>query len=913
MRNILLVRRSTTTGEQAQTCAVHKRMKSYSDPSSRQTACSIFSRHCEDFLRENDLRLSLMGAISGAGMWDYEPRSKTLSWDKAMFDIFGVSPSQALPLYEAWKASLLPEDLGAVETSLRKSFEENRPFETTYRIRRDSGEIRIIQSLGRRHEWGTSSAARMIGVSKDITEQVNSEHALRDNERFLQLLANIIPGMVGYWTYELRCAFANNEYLAWFGERPEKILGMPMRDLLGAEQYMANEPFIAKVLRGEAQQFERSLTKSGGERSHTLTHYIPDTDGPLIRGFYELVSDVTELKQTQFKLEELNTALQLRTEEAETANAAKSRFLANMSHEIRTPMNSILGLLHLLQRTGLSPKQRDYVEKACLASRSLLNILNDILDFSKIEAGRMELETAPFRPDDLLRTIDVFLSPAAQEKGIELLFNTDSALPPLLRGDSLRLQQILLNLVGNAVKFTQKGRVQVSMRPLSITPDRIDVEFSVSDTGIGIPPDKLESIFDGFVQAESSTTRRYGGSGLGLAISRRLVRMMGGEMNVESTPGSGSLFSFKIVFRPGKEDHSPKEHQSAPCANRPHGSRLRGLRLLLLEDNQINRMVASEILSDEGAEVTMATCGGEGLALISQKNPPFDALLTDISMPDMDGYTVTRRIRALPGMTDFPIIAMTANALPEDREKCIASGMNDHVAKPVDIENLVAVLLTHCGGSAAERISPDASSAKHCGFDLQSALFRLGSNLVLYAKLAREFLLNERDVLDRVRCHIHEGCNVSAADELHTLKGVAATLGATALSRSASEAESSLRAGMESSDVLTMLCNLDQQLSQTVVSLQGVLDGLELSRAVPADVCNPEIPIEHEDLGARFSAVEKLLRSGNMRAIQEYEEIRQRCGSGLLERLLPIDRALDRLDFPTAADHCQSIRERLGL
>jgi len=352
-------------------------------------------------------------------------------------------------------------------------------------------------------------------------------------------------------------------------------------------------------------------------------------------------------------------------------------------------MNAILGLLHLLQRTELLPQQQDYVDKAQLASRSLLNILNDILDFSKIEAGRMELETTTFRPDELLHTLEVFLAPAVQEKDVKLLFNTDANLPRLLWGDALRLQQVLLNLAGNAIKFTQQGEIAVSMRSVSITPKRTEVEFSVRDTGIGIPPNKLDSIFEGFVQAESSTTRRFGGSGLGLAISRRLVRLMGGELEVESTPGKGSTFRFTIGFTQAEDDQAEDALQRHFQENNAREQRLQSMRLLVIEDNSFNRQVAQELLSQEGAHVDTVSDGLQGIDAITRACPPFDAVLMDIHMPGMDGYTVTRRIRELPGMANLPIIAITANALPDDREKCIAAGMNDHVPKPMEIENLV--------------------------------------------------------------------------------------------------------------------------------------------------------------------------------------------------------------------------------
>ncbi|NVN91046.1 MAG: response regulator [Desulfuromonadales bacterium] len=863
-------------------------------------------------MNENVMRLSLVGEISGVGMWDYEPLSNTLVWDDAMFTMFGRSPAPAVSLFDIWKTSLLPEDLPGAEAALRDALSGARPLDTTYRIRRKDGEIRVILTRGRLHVDETGTPLRLIGVSRDITAQIQSEHALRDNERFLQILANVIPGMVGYWTYEQQCAFTNNEYMSWLGKRPEEILGLHMRDLLGGDLFQANEPFILRALKGEAQHFERSLKTAGGAQSHTLTHYIPDIDGAQVRGFYELVSDVTELKQTQFQLEELNTVLQQRTEEAESANAAKSRFLANMSHEIRTPMNAILGLLQLLKRTELSPRQQDYLEKAQLASRSLLNILNDILDFSKIEAGRMELETTSFRPDELMRTLALFLSPVVEGINVKLLFDIDADLPPVLQGDALRLQQVLLNLAGNAVKFTPQGQVVVSLRAVAITSGRVDVEFSVTDTGIGIPQDKLESIFEGFVQAESSTTRRYGGSGLGLAISRRLVQLMGGELEVESTPGRGSRFHFTVAFSPGSDSQTMDLHQRPSCESDVLGRRcLQGMRLLVVEDNSINRQVAQELLSQEGAHVVSVSNGPRAIEMVAATHPLFDAVLMDIHMPVMDGYTVTRQIRELPGMLELPIIAMTANALPDDRQKCIAEGMNDYVAKPIEMETLAAVLMTHCRGAANAGSALSQEYTDEPGIDLHKALTRLNNNRTLYARLAREFTMEQAGVVERVRRQVLQGLFNTGADELHTLKGVSATLGATTLSRCAADTESVLRANPEPDSCTALLHDLERQLFDTCASLLRVADELDLPDNPAENGVGPEAPMDRGEFAALLDDLELLLRSGNMRAVQKYDDIQQMCEKKLLQQLIPMNEAMRRLDFPAAAAQCRTMRERL--
>ncbi len=509
-----------------------------------------------------------------------------------------------------------------------------------------------------------------VGLSRSRLELKKAE------EKYRTIIQSIEEG---YFEVDLdgHFIFLNDAMYKMIQLSRAELSDLTYRDFLDESIVSIADNILKKVHTSERpiKGLEVEFIRKNGVRLNTEVSIslIKDNENKTI-GFRGIIRDVTLRKEKEKEKE--------RRKAAEIASKTKSEFLANMSHEIRTPMNAIIGFCNLALKSDMPEKRYNYLKKIKGASHSLLSIINDILDFSKIEAGKLEMENIGFQLPKVIDDISAIFSHKIKEKGLYLKIKMDEAVPLDLTGDPTRLGQVLVNLVSNAVKFTQEGGVEISIRCLDQTSAYVLIEFSVKDTGIGIDPENIEGLFDAFTQADSTTTRKFGGTGLGLAICRHLVELMNGEIRVESASGQGSDFIFTARFGRLSQGQTEQEFLSREISEIHFMKQLKGAHILLVEDEIINQEITLAQLSSADMTITVANNGSEAISAVGKND--FDCILMDIQMPGMNGYDVTRKIRQDPRLTGLPIIAMTAHAMKEEIEKCLDAGMNDHITKPVD-------------------------------------------------------------------------------------------------------------------------------------------------------------------------------------------------------------------------------------
>ncbi len=933
-------------------------------------------RRAEVAMQQAKDRLELAQEAGKIGVFDIDLVADEVLWSEKLVAMLGLPPQEQVRTKRDWMDRLHPDDRDRAIAHFAQCLASGvGDLRDSWRIVRPDGEVRWFLSAARIFRDEAGNPVRVVGVNVDIHDQKLLEARVAEQLDFQQALIDAIPVPLFYKGADGRYIGFNRAYEQAFGVQRENLIGKTVMDLDFLPESDRNR-FDAdsyEALHGvQSVHKEVDMPYADGLIHHTLfwLHGFSRPDGSP-GGAIGTFVDITDRQRAE---QDLRRAKEL----AEESTALKSNFLANMSHEIRTPMNAIIGMSHLALKSGLSPRQHDYVSKIQQAGQHLLGVINDILDFSKIEAGKLAVEKHPFMIDRMLESVSDVVGYKAGAKGLELVCDVAADVPPNLVGDSLRLGQILINFANNAIKFTEAGEISLAVRLLEAAGNRVMLRFEVRDTGIGLTPEQMGRLFQSFQQADTSTTRRYGGTGLGLAICKSLAELMGGEVGVDSTFGKGSTFwvslplergaparvllpppdlrgsrvlvvddnhtaatvlsdmlhamgfeveqahsglealdrlrqsmveqrlfglllldwhmpgmdgielaghirSLGMVRVPqmlmvtayGREDvmraaraqgietvlikpvnasllfdtlMQPLEHSThsgrrvvtpAPAADELP-LEIRGAYVLLVEDNELNQMVAVELLQDAGFAVDVAENGRIAIDRIERKH--YDVVLMDMQMPIMDGETATRQLRSDPRYAHLPIIAMTANAMEADRQRCFAAGMNDHVAKPIEPAALWAALARWIrprpGLGAPPTGAPPLVAARGVpiapgplrppavvlpavvGLDTTLGLQRALGKPVLYGEMLRRFAEGQVDVLTDLQQALAAGDVVLAERLAHTLRSVAANIGAQDVSDRAQALEGALRTPQTADTHASLLVELG-------AALQPVLGGLQ--------------------------------------------------------------------------------------
>jgi two-component system, sensor histidine kinase and response regulator len=832
----------------------------------------------------------------------------------------------------------------------------------------------LAEDLARMMRRITEAGEALRALNSELEQRVDertvqlsaANAALAASERFVRMVTDRTPALIAYWDGDVRCRFANAAHAAWLGRDPQAMVGLSFSELFDPAAQARLAPTLGIVLGGQAQSLSTTL-KDGRRMQVELT---PDRVDGVVQGFTVVATDVSALLQAQDTLAALNTELGLRANQAEAATRAKSAFLANMSHEIRTPMNAILGLTHLLTRDARDTLQRARLGKIDTAARHLLQVINDILDLSKVEAGKVALEGVEFGLDELITRVFEIVGGTARDKGLELVLDTDH-LPRRMVGDPTRLAQVLINLVGNAVKFTDHGWVRLRGRLEREEAHELQVYFEVQDTGIGISNEQQARLFRPFEQGDGSTTRRHGGTGLGLALTRHLVALMDGEVGVSSEPGRGSCFWFRVrlgraadaaeraapvslsglrallvddlpearaavgetlralglqvdtadggqaalarveaellagrpydvllidwrmpppdgietvhalrrllgvgmppavlvtafdlaaMWQDARESHidavlvkpitsssleetltrvlprtgSPLPDPTAAPDDLGHRLRERhaGQRVLLAEDSPVNAEVATELLGSVGLQVELADNGLSAVELALTR--PYDLVLMDVQMPGLDGMEATRRIRKQLGH-GLPIVAVTANAFGEDRAACLAAGMNDHIAKPVDLRHLYTTLLRWLPLPASAQRNParapDAVDDEQLadrlgavpGFDLGSTLRQVGGQRPVLRRVLASFVHLCGDGVPALQADASDEQRANWPATAHALRGACGAAGLSILAERLLAFEHATAGGGEPAALSAEAQALDTELRAAAAALRRAL------------------------------------------------------------------------------------------
>jgi len=755
-------------------------------------------KRAEEALRESEERFRNLADGCPSMMWVTNAEGGTQFINRAYREFCGITLEQVEG--GNWQLLIHPDDAPEYVGAFQRAVLEHTPFRDEARVRRADGEWRLLGSYATPRLSPGGEYLGHVGLSADITQRKQADEALRSSEeKFRQLAENVrevfwmMPPAANEFLY------VSPAYEQVWGRTCDSVYQDPISwaESIHPDDVARAHRLFAKQIQGEPVESEYRIRTPDGQEKWIRDRAFPirDQAGELIR-IVGIAEEITDQKRRE---EELIHA----GEAAEAANQAKSRFLANMSHEIRTPMNGVLGMLQLLVGTDLTPEQQGFAKVAQNSGRALLTLIDGILDLSKIEARKITLEKLSFNLHHTIEEVGEPLRVQAEAKGLRFYSRVSPETPPFVRGDVHRLRQVLTNLVGNAIKFTERGEVTLYTALESQGDGTATIRFAIADTGIGIRPEQVAGLFSPFVQADASTTRRYGGTGLGLAISKQLVEMMEGTIGVDSREGRGSTFWFTAVFGLATADLEQPAGQRKDERGAIRGRTApvrKDARILVAEDNATNRDVILAQLQKLGYRADAVCDGAEAVTALQPGNAlqgVYDLVLMDCEMPVMDGFEATSRIRAsIPGI---PIVAVTADAMSGDRDRCLSKGMNDYLSKPVDLKELANVLAKWLpisgSGDAAQTPAPRDGEQADAVFNVEALLRRLMGDRQLAGTIVKGFLQDAPLQLNILRERLNQGDAPGARRQAHLLKGAAATVSAERLRGIALEMERAGAAG----------------------------------------------------------------------------------------------------------------------
>ena len=887
-------------------------------------------------------RTQIATSAANLGVWEWSLADDTLVWDATMHRLYDTAPGEFSGAYEAWQSRIHPDDRAATESELQDALAGLRDFQTEFRIVWKNGEVRHLRPAAAvQRDVETGRPVRVIGVNWDITEQRRVETALRSSEALQRgILAHAGSAIIAS-DLAGRISLFNGAAEELLGYTADELIGQTtpisfhavdqvdarrvvLERELGVRLGSARDVVLYSARQGKPETHEWAYLRKDGTRVPVLltVSALRDDAGAIV-GYFGVALDLTRRKQDEAALVELNRLLAERSAQAESASHAKTMFLANMSHEIRTPINAITGVSYLLNRAELSAEQRDLVRTLNSATKTLLGMINDVLDLSKIEAQQLTLDEGPFRLSQLVDDLRAMTTVLAAEKQLQLVFETDPAAPEHLIGDSMRLTQVLTNLVGNAIKFTAAGAVGLAIRVVAGDGARTWLRFEVRDSGPGIDEDLLPRLFTPFTQADHPGARRAGGTGLGLAIVRQLATLMGGEVGVTSNLGEGSEFWCRIPFaevareRRGSSPPSLRRRTSDPITTVRGMQRLSGTRLLVVDDSKLNQIVVCRILEREGGRVDCADDGLDAVARVRAAPAGYDAVLMDVQMPVLDGIEATRRIRSLAGCASLPILAVTAGALAAERRLALDAGVNDVISKPFDPEVVIASIRKYIkrvrGHSVAIplALAPRVEWPAIDGIDARDAERRLGGDLATFGSLLGVFAGSLAAAEHALSTASTDPTGATLAQQLHALRGTAGNLGARDLHAATAAAERWVRARIPDR-ARDGVQGVRAQIARLRGAIAGFLASAAADRPRPPTVACTEI-IDAAALASFMQRLEDHDMDASTSPFAQSPALAAALGDREHARMCSL---LDRLDFEAAFQIVRTVaqpREPRGL